>query len=125
MSAHCNTRLHSPLRTVLGKHGDWYQAYCATYKTHAMATSTEAQDTSLNRSLDVLTEDTECPDIDNNSNHSSDATVALGDPEAVGQPEDPAYQDRFTTLTKEINDLHQRVTTGEGQPAEALDCIQQ
>ena len=58
--------------------------------------------------------------------NSSDATVALGGPEAVGHPEDPVYndQDRLTALTREINDLHQRVAAGEGQPVETLDCIQ-
>ena len=81
----------------------------------------------LNRGLDILTEDTEHADIDNTSTHSSDATVALGDPEAVGHPEDPAYenQDRFKALTREINDLCQRVAAGEGQPAEALDHVQE
>ena len=41
-------------------------------------------------------------------------------------PEDSAHenQDRLTTLTREINDLHHRVAAGEGQPAETLGCIQ-
>ena len=38
MSAHCNLRSHSPLKTVFGKLGDIYQAYCNTHKTHTMAT---------------------------------------------------------------------------------------
>ena len=38
MSACQNLRLLSPLKPVLGKLGDTYQAYCNTYKTHAMAT---------------------------------------------------------------------------------------
>ena len=38
MSAHCSHRSHSLLKTVFGKIGDTYQAYCHTYKTHAMAT---------------------------------------------------------------------------------------
>ena len=38
MSAHCNLRLCSPLKTVLNRLADNYQAYCNTYKTHAMAT---------------------------------------------------------------------------------------
>ena len=79
----------------------------------------------VNRGLDILTENTEHADINNNSIHSLDATVALGDPEAVGDPKNPAYQDRFTALKREINNLHQRVAAGEGQPAEVLDCIQQ
>ena len=76
--------------------------------------------------MEILTEDTEHTDIDNGSTHSSDTTFALGDQEAVGHPEDPAHdnQDRVRALTREINDLHQRVVVGEGQPAETLDCIQ-
>ena len=48
-------------------------------------------------------------DIDNESTHSSDATVALGGPEAEGHPKDPAYNnhDKLRALTREINDLHQ------------------
>ena len=38
MLAHKSLRLHSPLKTVYGKLGDTYQAYCNTTKTHAMAT---------------------------------------------------------------------------------------
>ena len=125
MSAHCNTRSHSPLKTVLGKIGDQYQAYCTTYKTHAMATHHGGGGHPPNRGLDILTEDPEHADIDNESTCSSDATVALGGPEA-GHPEDPVYnnQDRLTAITREINDLHQRVAAGEGQPAETLDHIQ-
>ena len=127
MSAHCNTRLHSPLKTVLGKIRDQYQAYCTMYKTHVIATHHGGTGCPLNRGLDILTEDTEHADINNDSTHISDATAALGDPEAVDHPEDPAFenQDRFTVLTREINDLCQTVAAGEGQSAEALDHIQQ
>ena len=71
--------------------------------------TTEAQATPLDRGMDVLTEDPEHAHIDNESTHSSDATVALGGPEAVGHPEDLVYgnQDRLTALMREINDLHQ------------------
>ena len=60
----------------------------------------------LDRGLDTLPEDQEHADIDNESTHSLDATVALGGPEAVGHPEDPVYdnQDRLTALVREIND---------------------
>ena len=70
----------------------------------------------LDRGLEILAEDTDHADIDNNSTHSSDTTVALGDPEAVGHPDDPAYdnQDRLTAIIREINDLCQRVAVGEG-----------
>ena len=57
----------------------------------------------LNRGLDIFIEDKEHADIDNDSTHSSDATFALGDSEAVGPPKDPAYknQDRLTAFTKD------------------------
>ena len=105
MSAYCSTRSHSPLKTVLGKITDQYQTYLITYKMHAMVTCHEGRGCSLDRGLDILTEDPEHADIDNDSTNSSDA---LGGPEAVGHPEDPVYdnQDRLTALTREINNLH-------------------
>ena len=92
-------------------------------KTHAMATHHRGAGCPLDRGLDILTEDA---DINNDSTHSLDATVALGGPEAVGHPEDLVYndQDRLPVLTRELNDLHQRVAAGEGQPTETLHCIQ-
>ena len=80
----------------------------------------------MDRGLDIIIEGTEHANINNDNTHSSDTTVALGGPEVVGHPEDPAYnnQDRLTVLTSEINDLHQRVAVREGQPAETLDHIQ-
>ena len=126
MLAHCSTRSHSPLKTVLGKIGDPYQAYCTMYKMHAMATHQEGAGCPWERGLDILTEDPEHTDINNYSTHSSSTTVALGVPEAVGHPKDLVCnnQDQLTALTTEINYLHQRVAAGEGQPAETLDCIQ-
>ena len=92
---------------------------------NAMATCHRGAGCPLDRSLDVLIEDAEHIDIDNDSTHSSDATFTLGSPEVVRHPEDPAYdnQYRLTALTRELNNLHQRVAVGEGQPAETLDCI--
>ena len=81
----------------------------------------------LDRGLDILlTEDLEHADINNHSIHSSDATIALGDPEVVGHPEDLVYdnQDRLTALRRQINNLCQRVAAGGGQPVEILDHIQ-
>ena len=91
-----------------------------------MATNYRGTGWHLDRGLDILTEDPEYNDSDNDSTHSSDGTVALAGPEAVGHPEDTVYynQDRLTDLMREINDLHERVAAGEGQPAETLDCIQ-
>ena len=71
MSAHCSTRVHSPLKTVLGKIGDRYQVYCTTYKTHTIATNHGGAGCLLNRGMDIHTEDPECADIDNESTHSS------------------------------------------------------
>ena len=104
-----STRWHSSLKTVLGKFGDQCQAYCTTYKMHAMATHHGGAGCPLDRGLDILTDDPEHADIDNDSTHSLDATVALGGPEAVGHPEDSVYddQDRLTALTREINNLCQ------------------
>ena len=98
-----------------------------------MATHHRGAGHPLNRGLDILTEYTEHADIpehadiNNDITHTSDATVALRDPEAVEQPEDPAYenQGKLTALTREINDLCQRVAAKEGQPVETLDHIQQ
>ena len=47
-------------------------------------------------------------------------------PEAEGHPEYPVYSngEKLMALTREINDLHQWVGAGEGQPAETLDCIE-
>ena len=77
MSACYSTRSHSPLKTVLGKLGYRYQAYYTTYKMHAMATHHRGAGYPLDRGMDILTEDPEYADIDSESTHSSDTTVAL------------------------------------------------
>ena len=109
MSAHHSTKSCSPLKTVLRKIGDRYQAYCTTYKMHAMATHHGGTGCPLDRGMDILAEDQEHLDINNESTHSSDATVTLGGPEVVRHPRDPVYnnQDKLTALMREINDLQQ------------------
>ena len=82
MSAHHSTRMHSPFKTVLKMMGDKYQAYCTMYKTHAMATYHGGTGCLLDRGIDLNAEDPEPTDIDNESTHSSDTTVALGGSEA-------------------------------------------
>ena len=103
MSAHCGTRSCSPLKTVLGKIRDRYQAYCTKYEAHAMATHNRGTGCALDRGMDILTEDPEHTDINDGSTHSSDATVALGGPEAVGHPKDPVYgnQDKLIALMRD------------------------
>ena len=125
MSAHHSTRMYSPFITMLGKIRDKYQAYCTTYKTHAMATHHGGIGCPLDRGINLNTEDPEPADIDNESTHCMDATVALGGPEVEGHTKDPVYNNhnRLMALMREINNLHQWVEAGEGQSAKNLDCI--
>ena len=53
MSAHCSLRSCSPLKTVFGKIGDTYQAYCNKYKTHTMATHHGGLGQPLDSNIDV------------------------------------------------------------------------
>ena len=80
----------------------------------------------LDRGINLNTENPEPTDIDNEYTHGSDATVALGGPEAEGHADDPIYsnQDKLTALKREINDLCQLVEAGEEQIAESLHCIE-
>ena len=80
MSAHHTTRMHSPFKTMLGKIGDKYQAYCTMYKTHTMATHHRCAGSSLYRDINLNVEDSETTGIDNDneSTHGSDAIAALG-----------------------------------------------
>ena len=54
---------------------------------HAMATHHRRTGHPLDRGMDILTEDPEHADINNENTHGSDATVALGEPEAEGHAE--------------------------------------
>ena len=65
-----------------------------------MATHHRGAGHPLDRGLDVLTEDPEHVDIDNDNNHISDTTVALGGPEAVGHPKDPVYNGQDSTYKR-------------------------
>ena len=72
-----------------------------------MATHHGSTGDPLDRGINLCVEDPEHTDIDNESTHSSNATVALGGLEAEGHPEDPVYNnhDKLRALTREINDL--------------------
>ena len=103
MSAHCSIRSHSLLKSVLGKIGDTYQAYCITYKMHAMATCHGGVACPLDRDFDLNRENTET-EIGNT--YDFDAAVALNEPEETGHPEDPEYNihTKLATLTRELDD---------------------
>ena len=62
---------------MLRKVRDRYQAYCTTYKMDTMATHHGGARCPLDRGIDMHTEDPEPADIDTESTHSSNATVAL------------------------------------------------
>ena len=64
MSACCSLRLHSPLKIVFGKLVDTHQAYCNTYKTHAMATHHGGLGQPLGRDIDITGEVHETTDTD-------------------------------------------------------------
>ena len=94
---------------MLRKIGDKYQAYCTIYKMHTMPTHHGGAGCPLDRGIDLNAEDPEPTDIDNERTHNSDATVALGGPEAEGHPKNPVYSNhnKLMALTREINDLCQ------------------
>ena len=67
-----NDRVHSPLKTLLGKLGDKYQSYCTTFKTHVMTTYHRgAGHTGKDTDLDSHIEDTRGIDIGPNKNNES------------------------------------------------------
>ena len=115
MPGHCNKNTEqscSLFRTVLGKLRNRYQAYCTTYKTHAMATHHRGTGCPLDSDINLHIEDTEGITglvDDNESTSGSDTTVALGGPETDGHPDEimPTNQVKLRALTREINDLHQ------------------
>ena len=76
---------------------------------HTIATCHRGTVCPLNRGINLHAEDPEPTDIDKARIHSSNATVALGGPEAEGHPKDPVYSNhnKLMALMREINDLHQ------------------
>ena len=120
MSACHSLRLHSPLKTVFGKLGDTYQAYCNTYKTHAMATHHGGLGQPLDGDTDVTrgphkTADT---DIEDTQDFHPVEIDHFGDLEHNNPT-------NLTALTREVDDLCQCVQAGEGQPRETLNHIEQ
>ena len=102
MSACHSLRSHSPLKTVFGKIGDTYQAYCNTYKTHTMATHHGGSGSPLDRDIDVTRE----------SQTTADTNVE--DPKDFHPVEtdlfdNPGYNNptKVTALIRELDDLCQ------------------
>ena len=110
MSACCNIRSCSPFKTVFNKLGDTYQAYCNTYKMHAMASHHGGTGKPLDRDANPNGKDT-----DDNYYHED-----TGDFEPIGQENDT----NLANLTWELDDMYHRVQAREGQPTEALHCIE-
>ena len=112
MSACSNLRLCSPLKTVFNKLGDTYQVYCNTYKTHTMATCHGGAGQPLDRDITPHGQDT---DILNDYHHEDMDNF------------ENMEQENHTTLkahTRDLDDLQHRVETGEGQPREAINCME-
>ena len=93
MSACQSLRSHSPLKTVFGKIGNTYQAYCHTYKTHAMATHHGGSGQPTDR--DITAHKTTDPEIEH--------TQGTNDFKE-SEPNNPT---RLTLITRELDDLCQ------------------
>ena len=120
MSAHCKLRLCSPFKTVLGRIGDTYEVYCNTYKTHTMATDHGGSGQPMDRDTDMTTE--EQPVVDTNVEVQQDFH-----PEDIAQFEVIEHNNptRLISITRELDDLCQRIEAEEGQPTESLHCMEQ
>ena len=98
LSAHHSLRSHSPLKTVFGKIGDTYQAYCHTYKTHAMATHHGGS--GQHSDGDINAHKTTDTDIEHAQKFQHINTNDFEDSET----NNPA---RLTAITRELDDLCQ------------------
>ena len=75
-------QMHSPLKAMLRKIRDRYQAYCTAYKTYTMAICHRDAGYPVDRDIDLHIEEVEGintgPDNDNESTSFSDTTIAFG-----------------------------------------------
>ena len=60
-----------PFKSVLGKIGDKYQAYCTMYETHAMATHHGGTECPLDRDIHLHIEDAETTGLENDNERTS------------------------------------------------------
>ena len=102
MSAHCSLRSHSPIKTVFGKIGDTYQAYCNTYKTHTVATHHRGSGNPLDRDI-VMNREYQTA-IHSDVEVTQDFHPIETDHFADLEHNNPA---RLTAITRELDDLHQ------------------
>ena len=103
MSAYHSLRSCSPLKTVFEKLGDIYQAYCKTYKTHAMATHHGGSGQPLDRDIDKTREvhETTDTDLENTQDFHPVDTDCFDNLQYNNPP-------KLTALTREVDDLHQQ-----------------
>ena len=112
MSACHSLRLCSPLKKVFNKLGHSYQTYVHTYKTHTMATCHRGTGQSLEKDLNPQEQDIDIPndyqheDMDGFENVEDENCTQLRD------------------LTKEVDHLQLKVDATEGQPTEAMKCLE-
>ena len=100
---------------VFGKIGYIYQAYCHTYKTHAMATHHGGPGQPTDR--DISAHETTDTNIEQAQEfHQVNANYF--------EESEPNYPTRLTLITRELDDLCQCVLAGEGQSAGALHHIE-
>ena len=112
MSACCNLRLCSPLKTVLNKLGDSYQTYINTHKMHAMATHHRGTGQPLDRDPTPHAQGTDIP-----SDYHHEDTYNF---------ENVEHENHTTlkALSWDLDDLWYRVETAKGQPTEAISHLE-
>ena len=96
MSVCHSLRSCSPLKTVFGKIGDTYQAYCHTYKTHAMATHHGGSGQPLVRNI------TAHDSMDTETEHAQEFHQVNPNDFKESDHNNPT---RLTLITREVDDL--------------------
>ena len=116
--------MHSPLKPCLGRLETSIKIIALHIKTHAMDTHHRGAGCSLDRGIALYIEDPETTGLDNGneSTSGSDATVALGGPEAEGHPNDLIYSNQAKLMV--LNKLMQMSRGQRRTPAESLDRIE-
>ena len=115
MSAHHNLRSWFPLKTMLTRLGNFYKTYCNIYKTNTMATYHGGIGQLTDR--DIPAHKTTDAEIE----HAQEFHHVNTNDFEESEPNNPT---RLTLITRELDDLCQHVLAGEGQPVEALHCIE-